>query len=141
MYLYLSLSLSQVVQETNSTHRQQEMTISNQQLLLRQSLLQSNELRDRLSQIQQLASGIDTPTTLRVVTPGVAPPRRTPSQSYHHASITRFDSFMSLQSTLSEKFFDALDDVSSTTTLPYMLGVPVQALGGLSPGFGIGLRR
>ena len=113
-FISLSLCPLQVVQQTNSTLRQQESIISNQQLLLRQSLLQSNELRDRLSQIQQLASGIDTPALLRGGTPGVAPPtRHTPSQSYHHgSSIPRFDSYMSLQSSLSEKFFDALDDVS-----------------------------
>ncbi|MCG8624391.1 MAG: hypothetical protein MJE68_20660 [Proteobacteria bacterium] len=61
-----------------------------------------------------MASGLDTPVSLRGGTPGVAPPtRHTPNQSYHHgASIPRFDSYMSLQSSLSEKFFDALDDVS-----------------------------
>ena len=87
--------------------------MSNQQLLLRQSFLQSNELRDRLSQIQQLASVVDTPATLHGSTPGVAPPtRHTPNQAYRGSSMSRFDSFMSLQSSLSEKFFDALDDVS-----------------------------
>ena len=73
---------------------------------------QNTELRDRLAQIQSLAAGLEA-TSVRIVTPGFGPHRRTPG--YHRSggsNMARFDSYMSLQSSVSDKFFDALDDVS-----------------------------
>ncbi|CAI8043327.1 Oxysterol-binding protein-related protein 6 [Geodia barretti] len=50
--------------------RQQRQTLfTNQQLMLRQSLLQNTELKDRLSQIQALASGLGSPATASLVGP------------------------------------------------------------------------
>ena len=39
--------------------------------------------------------------------------RATPSRALHTGSIPRFDSFLSVHSTISDTFFDALEDVSS----------------------------
>ena len=39
--------------------------------------------------------------------------RATPSRALHTSSIPRFDSFLSVHSTISDTFFDALEDVSS----------------------------
>ena len=113
--------------------RQQRQTLfTNQQLMLRQSLLQNTELKDRLSQIQALASGLGSPAAASLVgsTSLKTPRPRTPaalSQSFTSASggsiprfggggksLSRFDSFLSVRSTVSETFFDALDDVSIT---------------------------
>ena len=114
--------------------RQQRQTLfTNQQLMLRQSLLQNTELKDRLSQIQALASGLGSPVTTSLVGPASlkTPRPRTPaalSTSFTSASggssiprfggggksLSRFDSFLSVRSTVSETFFDALDDVSIT---------------------------
>ena len=84
---------------------QHQAALSNQQLLLRQALVQNSELNDRLVQIQSLASGVEPP---RMMTPSLAGVRRTTPAK----SMPRLDSFMSLHSTVSDKFFDALDDVS-----------------------------
>ncbi len=75
-------------------------------------MMQNSELRDRLTQIQSIASGSESKVHLSTPVGGGVT-RRTPSQSYHRGSgpIPRFDSFISLQSTLSDKFFDALDQV------------------------------
>ena len=102
-------------------HRQ--TLFNNQQLMLRQSLLHNTELKNRLAQIQVLTAGIDTPImpsasikTSRSRTPintqsftssGSSVPR------YGSKDLARFDSFVSVRSTLSETFFDALDDVSN----------------------------
>ena len=97
--------------------------------MLRQSLVQNTELKDRLSQIHALAAGLET-SHVHVPTSSLKNPRpRTPAsltQSFTGSignnlprygggagkSLTRFDSFVSVRSTLSETFFDALDDVS-----------------------------
>ena len=75
-------------------------------------MLQNTELRDRLAQIQSIASGSESKVHLGTPVGGVS--RRTSNQPAYRGSgsIPRFDSFMSLQSTLSDKFFDALDEVS-----------------------------
>ena len=69
--------------------------------------MQNAELKDRLAQIQGLSAGFETsrPTFAE-------PPRnRTPQQWAKTASINRLGSFRSLQSSMSDKFFDALDEV------------------------------
>ena len=95
--------------------------ISSQQLMLRHSLVQNAELKKRLSQIQALSSGLDS--THNIPPPVLTTPQaHTPSFSqlygsasgprYGGKSLARFDSFMSVRSSFSDKFFDAMDDVS-----------------------------
>ena len=48
---------------------------------------------------------------VRMVTPSQR--RATPSRALHTSSIPRFDSLLSVHSTISDTFFDALEDVSS----------------------------
>lgn len=86
---------------------QMEGALADQRVLLRQALVQNAELKDRLAQIQGLSAGFETsrPTFAE-------PPRnRTPQQWAKTASINRLGSFRSLQSSMSDKFFDALDEV------------------------------
>ena len=131
MVILSPCTLQCVVRErAERQHRQTLFT--NQQLMLRQSLLHNTELKDRLSQIQTLASGLGSSVTTSLVgSTSIKTPRpRTPSthtQSFTSASggssiprfgtggkaLSRFDSFVSVRSTMSETFFDALDDVSS----------------------------
>lgn len=105
--------------------QQRETLFNNQQLMLRQSLLHNTELKSRLSQIQALTADVDTThltTSLKTSRP------RTPAHSttnsvtngprYGGKALARFNSIASVRSTLSETFFDALDDVSD---LPYLV--------------------
>ncbi|XP_064389026.1 oxysterol-binding protein-related protein 3-like isoform X2 [Halichondria panicea] len=104
-------SLPKAVKQTRVQHDQQEKVISNQQRLLKQSLHQNNELRERLTQIQNIASGVEYSNT-RMGTPGSM--RMSPSLQSSHTgglNIRRFESYISLQSSMSDKFFDALDDL------------------------------
>ena len=107
--------------------QQRETLFNNQQLMLRQSLLHNTELKSRLSQIHALTADVDSPP-LTSSLKGSRP--RTPAHSqslttgsvsngsrYGGKALTRFDSFASVRSTLSETFFDALDDVSIHVTV------------------------
>ena len=135
-HTYPCISAQCVVRE-RAERRQRQTVLSNQQLMLRQSLLQNTELKERLSQIHVLATGLDPSVSLS--SGSLKTPRpRTPashSQSFTGSiggggagggggggsslprfgapgkSLSRFDSFVSVRSTISETFFDALDDV------------------------------
>ena len=70
--------------------------------------MQNSELKDRLAQIQGLSAGFEVPHS----NPFVEPPRdRTPQRWVKGAGVARLGSFRSLQSSMSDKFFDALDEV------------------------------
>ena len=116
--IYPTHTLTQALEHTRAQRVQQDKVIADQRLLLKQALHQNNELRDRLTQIQSIASGAES-NNAHLGTPGMTTSLgRSPSQPAHHpAIIRRYESFMSLQSSMSETFFDALDDVSI-----YLLG-------------------
>ena len=106
-----------------------QAVISKQQIMLRQSLVQNAELKNRLAQIQALTAGVDTPHVSAPV-PIKTPQPRTPAHTkafgrssnsslphYSGKTLTRFDSFVSVQST---EFFDALDDVRELMFYTFM---------------------
>ncbi len=84
-YTHTQTHTPQAVKQTRVQHDQQEKVISNQQRLLKQSLHQNNELRERLTQIQNIASGVEYSNT-RMGTPGSM--RMSPSlQSSHTGTV------------------------------------------------------
>ena len=117
-----SLCVQCIIHEHAEKQHIQTM-LNNQQLMLRQSLLQNTDLKNRLSQIHTLTSDIST--TAHISTTSLKTQRpRTPSMHsqtyagtgprYGGKTLSRFDSFASVRSHVSETFFDALDDVRFT---------------------------
>lgn len=108
-------TLCQDFTKANEKHElyavQMEGALANQRVLLRQALVQNAELKDRLAQIQSLSAGFEAPSSTFA-----APPRnRTPQQWAKTANVNRLGSFRSLQSSMSDKFFDALDELHDST--------------------------
>ena len=106
-----------------------QAAISKQQIMLRQSLVKNAELKNRLAQIQALTAGVDAPhvsAPILIKTPQPRTPAHTKAfgrssnnslPHYSGKTLTRFDSFVSVQST---EFFDALDDVRELVFSTFM---------------------
>ena len=102
LFLSVFLPTPKASEKNTSLLMKNESQITNQLQLLRQTMVQNTELRDRLSQIQSISSGGE-PKSHSVAS------HRTVTSSFRGNSLQRFDSFMSLHSTISEKFFDAVE--------------------------------
>lgn len=108
-------SLCQGFTKANEKHElhtaQMEGALNNQRILLKQALVQNTELKGRLAQIQALSAGLEASQASFA-----APSRnRTPQRWANGADINRLGSFRSLQSSMSDKFFDALDELHDST--------------------------